>query len=539
MNDNARRSGLGYHPALDGLRAVSVIAVVLYHAGFRWMTGGFFGVEVFFVISGFLITSLLLDERVASGGTGVGRFWGRRARRLLPAAAVMLAATAAWGLVFGTAEQAAQLKRDLPWAVFYVANWGQILGDVPYFATGDPPLLRHLWSLAVEEQWYLIWPLVFIALCRLGWTSRHTAVLLLALAAAVNVGIWSIARGDGPIDAPGLLDGADRINVLYLSTPSRASGLLIGSGLAFLWRTWHIAPRRFTAWVLDVVAVAALGGLVVLFAFGHVTSGTTYPWAMLAVSMLSATLLVVAVHPTASWTRRTLGSAPFAAVGRRSYGIYLWHWPVFVILGATAGSWPRFVVGVVIAVVMSELCYRLIETPIRRGAIGRAWSSRRRRVWASGAVAGVGSAALVLAFSQVSAFDAAVGEQEAVFELPAAADAGSSQVASPTATSTMPIEPITATTTPATTLTTNPAVEPSSDSALARRRVSLRAQQRPRPQPPPQPRRRCRSCRVRWHSLATRRHTRSPSTCRRAWTASSRSSTGRSTGAVSTSRELS
>jgi len=137
----AGTAGLGYQPALDGLRAVSVIAVVLYHAGFEWMHGGFFGVEVFFVISGFLITSLLVDERVARGTNDLSDFWLRRARRLLPALGVMLLAVCAWTVLAGSAEQASQLRNDMPWAVLYAANWGQIAGEVPYFAPAAVPAL--------------------------------------------------------------------------------------------------------------------------------------------------------------------------------------------------------------------------------------------------------------------------------------------------------------------------------------------------------------------------------------------------------------
>ena len=153
----------GHQPGLDGLRALSVIAVILYHGGFPWIHGGWVGVEVFFVVSGFLITSLLLDERERDGRTDLGAFWVRRARRLLPALAVMLVVVAAVTLAVGSAAQRGELRRDLPWAIGYLGNWGQIVGDVPYYAA-DPPLLRHLWSLAIEEQFYLVWPLAFVAL---------------------------------------------------------------------------------------------------------------------------------------------------------------------------------------------------------------------------------------------------------------------------------------------------------------------------------------------------------------------------------------
>ena len=231
---------MGYQPSLDGLRALSVIAVIFYHAGFSWMHGGFFGVEVFFVVSGFLITSLLLDERDRSGHTNLPQFWLRRARRLLPALFTVLAAVAAWSIVAGTDEQQSQLRRDLPWAIFYGGNWGQIVGGVPYYS-GDPPLLRHVWSLAVEEQWYLVWPLAFVALRRSRLSRAGTAGLLVAISGAVM--LWTyVLHGNGPgnLSSPiSWLDDVDRINFMYLSTVTRASGLVLGAAAAFVWRPWR------------------------------------------------------------------------------------------------------------------------------------------------------------------------------------------------------------------------------------------------------------------------------------------------------------
>jgi peptidoglycan/LPS O-acetylase OafA/YrhL len=162
---------MGYQPGLDGLRAVSVIVIMLYHAGFAWMHGGFFAVEVFFATSGFLITTLLLEERERHGRISLRHFWARRARRLLPALAALLATVAIVTLLAGTDDQLTTLRRDLPWSIFYAGNWGQILGDIPYWAA-DPPLLRHLWTLAIEEQFYLLWPLAFLMLIRTGRSAR-------------------------------------------------------------------------------------------------------------------------------------------------------------------------------------------------------------------------------------------------------------------------------------------------------------------------------------------------------------------------------
>ena len=155
---------MGYQPGLDGLRAISVIAVILYHAGFGWMPGGFLGVEVFFVVSGYLITSLLIEEREKSGGVRLRQFWLRRARRLLPALFAVLITVGVWVALFGTAQQQSDLHRDYLPAIFYVANWGQIFGGAQYFGNFSP--LRHVWSLAVEEQWYLLWPLAFVLITR-------------------------------------------------------------------------------------------------------------------------------------------------------------------------------------------------------------------------------------------------------------------------------------------------------------------------------------------------------------------------------------
>ena len=183
------------------------------------MHGGWIGVEVFFVVSGFLITSLLLDEREASGRTDLGRFWLRRARRLLPALAVVLAAVAVVTLAVGSAAERGDMRRDLPWALGYLGNWGQIVGDVPYYA-GDPPLLRHLWSLAIEEQFYLLWPLAFVALARSRLTTVAIARLLGGVAVALMVWtFWLHAGGPGLVD---LFGGVDRVNFMYLSTFTRA-----------------------------------------------------------------------------------------------------------------------------------------------------------------------------------------------------------------------------------------------------------------------------------------------------------------------------
>lgn len=411
---------MGYQPALDGLRAVSVVAVILYHAGFGWMSGGFFGVEVFFVISGYLITVLLIEEHARSGGVSLRAFWVRRARRLLPALVAVLVATSLWVAWFGSREQAAQMRHDLPWAIAYAANWGQIESGTPYFAAGGPPMLRHLWSLAVEEQWYLVWPLAFVVLAR-RLDARRTVAMLLGGVAAASLLSWWIRQGRAPF-ASSRWANDDLVNLAYLSTPTRAGGLLLGAALAFVWQPWRPATgwraRVATPRVLGRSGVIAGAALVWVFVTAHLTATVVYPWVMLSVSALSAVLIAVVVHPGDHRVRRVLSSGFLVGIGRRSYGLYLWHWPVFVVLGATDGSWSRAIVAITVAVLITELSFHLVEARFRRPRPSTVASRPvvRRLVPATG----LGAVVLALGVhyaSNVDAYDAAAGTDEATFEL--------------------------------------------------------------------------------------------------------------------------
>ncbi|MDQ3311183.1 MAG: acyltransferase, partial [Actinomycetota bacterium] len=367
---------MGYRPGLDGLRAISVVAVIVYHAGVvfadgdSWLPGGFFGVEVFFVVSGYLITSLLLEEQGASGCVSLRNFWMRRARRLFPALAAMLVAVASWAVFWGSAEQTSQLRRDLPWSILYAGNWGQILGDAPYYS-GEPPLLRHVWSLAVEEQWYLVWPLVFVALMGLSRVRRARIVAALGVA-AMALTAW-LSFGGSQLRSPiGLIDGVDRVNFIYLSTPTRASGLLLGAAAAFVWRPWRrrSAVSAESARRLDVVAAVGIAVLIAAFAFAHLPESYVYRWLLPLVTVASLALTAIVVVPASTRIGRVMSWRPLVEIGRRSYGLYLWHWPIFVIAGGTGGwdvSVARVTMALVATVVVSEVCYRYVETPVRKG----------------------------------------------------------------------------------------------------------------------------------------------------------------------------
>lgn len=430
---------MGYQPGLDGLRAISVIAVILYHAGFGWMHGGFFGVEVFFVVSGFLITSLLIDEHAKEGRVDLRQFWIRRARRLLPALFAMLLAVGVWGALFASASQRAELKRDFPWAILYVGNWGQILGKVPYFSPQDPPLLRHLWSLGVEEQWYLAWPLVFVALMAFPLSRQRRGAVLLGASFALMLFTFRLARfpESAMVDHPiSFFHAVDRVNFMYLSTFTRASGLLLGAAMAFVWRPWATmrAGRANAAagsgsqrQLLDGAGLVAIEVLLGAFLVAHVTDRSVYRWLLPAVSIASLVAVLTIVHPAARTMRAVFGWRPLVEVGKRSYGLYLWHWPIFVIVGARHGGVARFVLAALVAVAVSEACYRYVETPVRRGALARLARSLperhadgRPRMGRTSAAAGgliVLLVVLGLVYVRTQPIDQAAGGAAAQFEL--------------------------------------------------------------------------------------------------------------------------
>ena len=422
---------MGYQPGLDGLRAISVVAVIFYHAGFGWMHGGFLGVEVFFVVSGYLITSLLLEEREGSGGVRLRQFWLRRARRLLPALFSVLIAIGAWVALFGTAQQQSDLHRDLLPGIFYFANWGQIFGGAQYFGNFSP--LRHLWSLAVEEQWYLLWPLAFVVITRRSRRTLGIGRSILAAAVVVMLITWWLAT-------PSVLT-SNRTNVLYLSTLTRSSGLLLGAGAAFLWRPWKpkTQPLNRAGTTLNVAALGATALLVYAFTAAHLTDRSLYRWQLAAVSMLSLVVVCAVVHPAAATSRKFFSSPALVGLGKRSYGVYLWSWPISVLCGAYVGSWTRFIAAMSLTIVVSEFSYIYIETPIRKGGL-RQWFARQRdadwskRTIATGVVGVALVGSLALFYARVHRFDRAAGGANVAIDLSKAQLPSSTVIAGSSAT---------------------------------------------------------------------------------------------------------
>ena len=394
-NHDGQVPRLPYAPALDGLRALAVIAVLLYHAGLPWVPGGFLGVEVFFVISGYLITSLLLAEWSLQGRIDFQAFWLRRARRLLPALFTVLLAVAGFVVVF-LPDEASGLRGDAFSSAVYVNNWYQIFGHKSYFETvGRPPLLRHLWSLAVEEQFYLLWPLLF-ALLMSARRPRLPPLATLAGAAASIAAMAALYQPDTDSSR------------LYYGTDTRAGGLLLGAALAFVWKPGRTGGRA-GGLALNAVGLTALGTLTVCVLRINEFQAFLYRGGFTLVGLATAALIAAAVHPQARLVGRPLAWAPLRWVGMRSYGIYLWHFPVFMVtrpqLDVPIDGAPLLAARLALTVLFAALSYRFVETPVRNGALGRSWNAwcdaqgRARR--AMGLRWATASLAIVAAFSIV------------------------------------------------------------------------------------------------------------------------------------------
>ncbi|HKY13955.1 MAG TPA: acyltransferase, partial [Microthrixaceae bacterium] len=347
---NVGRPGLDHVPALDGIRALAVLAVLFFHGQMPWAIGGFLGVSVFFTLSGFLITSLLIREHGHAGSVDLLRFWGRRFRRLAPASLALLLVLLAVGWGAGISERVVD---DIRAAALYVANWWAIHTGASYadvFASPSPT--EHFWSLAIEEQFYALFPVVVWLTLRRASPSR-TVIRLGVVLGSMWVG--SVALGF-------VLSNPDHI---YLGTTTRAAELLTGALLA-LW--WPIRGRtdRSLRPLGSAAGIAALAVLAVLCWRTAVTSSWLYQGGLPAVSLVSATLVAVATRPGP--LSRVLSCRPLVHLGAISYGVYLFHWPIFMWLDQRRTGWelgPLLILRLVVTVALAELSFHVLERPIR------------------------------------------------------------------------------------------------------------------------------------------------------------------------------
>lgn len=386
--DEAGSPGSDHVPGLDGLRAVSVLVVMLYHAHLTWMRGGFLGVEVFFGISGFLITRRLLHDhaRLDLGfWPFLGRFWKRRVGRLFPALVLFLLAMMALG-AFVLGPRASQFRGDLLPSFLYFENWYQIASGGSYFADQGIPLMRHIWSLAVEEQFYILWPVLVAGIL---WTCRRgRGVLWLVTAGLALASLARMLQLADPSNASSVA-AMESLNRVYLGTDTRAFGLLAGALLAFTPRAWA-AVGRLPKRVFEAGSVAALAALLGLCAFVDIQDPFLYRGGFLLVDGL--TLFLIAGFLRADHDgplAKLLGWRPLEWIGQRSYGIYLWHWPIFRLVGEGQNGLQWVLLRWGLTFLVAGASYRWVEAPILdwvRGRPSRPVRLAGRRIWRFAAV---------------------------------------------------------------------------------------------------------------------------------------------------------
>lgn len=395
-----------YLPGLDGLRAIAVVAVMVYHANSSWLSGGFLGVEVFFVISGYLITLLLISEKERTGRVRIGQFWFRRGRRLLPALFLMMAGLSIYMALFDRRPMG-QTRGDLLAGTFYVSNWFQVWVGQSYTAAEAFAPLRHLWSLAVEEQFYLLWPLIMMLILRLrGDRLTRVAKWLVAVSVglAVMVGAMYIggtvyigadpvtgAASCGAGESNGYITFLGRcINVnetMYIGTLTRAGGLMLGAAFAMVWRPIAMmrGPLGTRGRQIDLVALASVGALAWLMHSLWLLdkNDLSYsPWlfrgGFLLTGICSIGIIAAATHQRSS-VGRVLGIRPLRWIGTRSYGLYLYHWPIYQVLRDSGHplQWRQFAIAMLITLPITELSYRLVELPIRKGKVSAYFAGQR------------------------------------------------------------------------------------------------------------------------------------------------------------------
>ena len=402
-----------YIPALDGLRTLAVVAVVLYHLNLTWAQGGLLGVTVFFVLSGYLITRLLINEVSKTGRIDLKSFWIRRIRRLFPAVVTVVVVTCALCTIFNHV-MLTKMRPDILPSLLFFNNWWQIAQDVSYFnALGDPSPLTHFWSLAIEEQFYLVWPPLLLAMVSMHMSKPNTRRVVLGLAAVSALAMVALYN-----------PAADPSRVYY-GTDTRVFSLLLGAWMAFI-PDRDLAPARLVHHLgldrlagsgkrgkgnvgehgkdggsaadasqapsgalarfwsssasIDLLGIVGLVGLAGMVAFTNGYTAFQYRGGTLLCSILTLMVIAACVQPQ-GLVARALAAEPLVWIGKRSYSIYLWHYPLLLLMNPVANindtPWWHYILQVLLVVAVAECSYRFIETPFRKGAFGRTVSEFR------------------------------------------------------------------------------------------------------------------------------------------------------------------
>jgi len=362
----AAQRGIRYIPAIDGLRAVAVIAVMLYHLGVSWIPGGFLGVDLFFVISGYVITRLLLDSIQRSGGLDLRAFYKSRLRRLLPPLVFMIITTTLFIGVWAP-DTIKRLLTDTPFALTGIMNWWLVFEQQDYFESiGRPPLLQHTWSLAVEAQFYLIWPLILLLVLRqLGRRVIPAAALTIAIGSGIALLFVSLR-----IDS----SSSQSVSHVYFGTDTHSIGLFLGAALAVNWIPQNlkldIAKRAQD--VIDAIGVFGFLGILTCFLFIDESNPTLYKIAFPLAGIFGCAIIMSIVHPASRFAPLLQGKA-ILWIGERSYAIYLWHWIVFQVtrpsVDLAGASWALYALRVLIVFALADISLRWVELPFRNGYI--------------------------------------------------------------------------------------------------------------------------------------------------------------------------
>jgi len=358
--------GIRYIPAIDGLRAVAVIAVMLYHLGFKWIPGGFLGVDLFFVISGYVITRLLLDSIQRSGGLDLRAFYVARIRRLLPPLVFMIISTT---IVVGlwAPDTMRRFLGDAPFALFGGMNWWLVFRHTDYFeAIGRPPLLQHTWSLGVEAQFYLLWPLILLLVLKyFGKNKIPGAALIIAAFSGIALLFVSLQ-----VDAA----NSSQVSHVYFGTDTHSIGLFLGAALAVSWIPQNLQETvsKKAQDFIDGIGVFGLLGIIAAFLFVDETDPTLYKLAFPLAGIFGCAIITSIVHP-ASRFAPILSSKPFVWIGERSYAIYLWHWVVFQVTRPNydleGSEWALYALRILIVFALADISLRVVELPVRTGLI--------------------------------------------------------------------------------------------------------------------------------------------------------------------------
>ncbi len=358
--------GVRHISSIDGLRAIAVTAVVLYHLGLTWIPGGFLGVDLFFVISGYVITRLILDSINQSSALDLRAFYAARIRRIYPGFIFMVICTIIFIGVWAP-EAIKRFLSDLPYALTGSMNWALVARQQDYFESiGRPPLLQHTWSLAVELQYYLIWPIILLTVLKyFGKRNIARIALIIAMVSGITLFFVSLRLDQA---------NAQQISHIYFGTDTHSIGLFLGSALAVSWIPQNLSAdiTKRAQDVIDGIGVVGLLGLIATFLFINEKNPSLYQIAFPLAGIFGCFVIISLVHPASRFSP-IISTAPFRWVGQRSYGIYIWHWVIFQVtrpsVDLTGETWALYLARVLLVLALADISLRWVEIPFRQGMV--------------------------------------------------------------------------------------------------------------------------------------------------------------------------